>query len=174
MPRRKATVDEFEEIPLPGADSLDPDPLPRAARGRPRKVAVKAAGNRGRIPARGTGGRILSKTAMHNKVRDEIELYLSLTVAGWELRDPICAASATPERIGAIADQITAMIARSDTLLETMSKSGILGNAVILLNALMPIAREVWAHHGPSGQGHRPDEGMMGDDIADRYPAYAG
>ncbi len=174
MPRpRKATTAVLEDQEIPGLERLDQDPQPRATRGpgRPRKATT--AGARGRIAARTPAGRVMSKAAMQSKVREEIEMYLSLTVAGWELRDPECAAEATPERIAVIADRLVAMISRSDSLLQTAASSGIFGDIILFLNAILPIGKAVWKAHGPGGMGHDRQE-VDPSELTARYPAYAG
>jgi hypothetical protein len=109
---------------------------------------------------------------MQAKVREEAFTYLSLMAAGWEIRDPWCAAQATEERIGVVADQFVAMVSRSDSLLQSVASSGIIGNVIMMMNALFPIVREVWRAHGPGGHGHQDQGGDEGD-VTARYPAYA-
>jgi hypothetical protein len=171
MPRARKLLDQE----LPGLEDMDPDPTPTAARptrARTRRTPAKAAGNRGRVAARTPSGRIMSQTAMRNKVREEIGMYLALMQGAWDLRDPICAQAATPERLDTIADRITSMIARSDSLLEMATKSGIIGDIVALLSAAFPIAREVWRAHGPGGIGHQSVEEVQRD-YALQYPPHA-
>lgn len=172
MPRRKTTAAaELGEAGLPGLDGLDHDPEPAATRTRTRRAPAKAAGNRGKVPARTTGGRIMSKAQMTAKVREEIGMYLDLMAGGWEIRDPICAQAATADRIAVIADRLTSMIARSDSLLVMATKTGIIGDIVALLSAGLPIIKEVWRAHGPGGTGHAsPEEVAAG--YADQYPAH--
>jgi len=185
MPRaRKAVIDDPD---LGAMESLDGDPAPAATRrgpGRPRKTAVKAAGNRGQIPTRTSGGRIMSKAAMQSKVAGEIYAYVSMAAAGWELRDPECAGilyetvtipgpggPVQVERLQAIVDRIVAMISRSDDLLKRFADSGILGELAVLGTLMFPLAAGLWKAHGPAGNGHGPaGEGAYD---ADRYPAYA-
>lgn len=168
MPRARKLVDQE----LPGLDDLDKDPEPTAARTtRTRRAPAKAAGNRGKVPARTASGRIMSKAQMQSKVRDEVGMYLSLMAGGWELRDPICSQAATQERIDTIADRITSMIARSDSLLEMATKTGIIGDIVALISAAFPIVREVWRAHGPGGTGHETVEEVQRG-YAEQFPAY--
>jgi hypothetical protein len=176
MPRRRATA--TVEGPMEGDRALpgmvelaaDPEPAPvKRGPGRPRKVA---AGNAGRIPARTPSGKIASRAAMQSKVRDEIHLYLSLVQAGWELRDPVCASAASPERLASIADSLVAMVSRSDSLLEMAAKSGIVGDIAMLLHAVFPIAKAVWQAHGPNGHGHRDAEEVRIDNFA-AYPPHS-
>jgi len=161
MPRRKADLVDADL-------DFDADPEPTAARAR-RTRRTPAKTTPPRVRSRATSGRILSKAAMQTKVREEIEMYLSLAQGAWSLRDE-CAEAASPERIAVIADSLTAMISRSDALLEMASKSGIIGEIVKLLTVMMPIARAVWSAHGPSGSGHRPPEEVQRD-WAHQYPA---
>lgn len=169
MPRARKLVDQQ----LPGLDDLDKDPEPTAARTtRARRATpAKAAGNRGKVPARTASGRIMSKAQMQSKVREEVAMYLSLMAGGWELRDPICSQAATQERIDVIADRITSMIARSDSLLEMATKTGIIGDIVALASAAFPIIREVWRAHGPGGTGHASVEEVQRD-YAAQFPPY--
>lgn len=169
MPRRRSAELVDQELPL------DLDPAPAAARTRaPRKAAaVKATGTRGKIPARTPTGRVMSKAQMQAKVRDEVVMYLGLVHGGWDLRDPECASVVDQDRLDVIADRVTSMIARSDSLLEMASKTGIIGDIVGLLNALFPVAKAIWRAHGPGGHGHGPIEERE-HDYAAQYPAYPG
>jgi hypothetical protein len=184
MPRRAAVV--ADDPPL--GDAMDQDQLPldpppaRRAAGRPRKAAAKRApakrtGTRGQIAVRTPSGTIMSKTQMQTKVRGEIEMYLNLAAAGWSLRDPICASSASEERIAKMADALVAMISRDDKLLAYAAKSGILGDIAMFCNAAWPIAKEVYRHHGPGGDGHGDALPMTATDdphLANAYPAFNG
>lgn len=190
MPRRKATAtDELVDQSLPGLEGLPQDPAPRPARGRPRKNAAApvekpAAGNRGRIGTRTPTGRMMSKAAMQSKVAEEVYTYLSLAAAGWELRDPECAAvlydqvivptaqgPRQQERLAAIADRLVAMISRNDGLLRKMAESGILGELAVMLHLAVPIGKAVWRAHGPGGQGHGDSENGQQPSY-DQFPAY--
>lgn len=168
MPRARTKLIDQE---LPGLDQLDQDPAPAATRTRAKRTPAKAAGNRGKVPARTATGRIMSKAQMQAKVRDEVGMYLNLMAGGWEMRDPICAQAATQERIDVIADRLTSMIARSDGLLEMATKTGIIGDIVALLSAAFPIAREVWRAHGPGGEGHKSVEEVQRG-YAEQFPAF--
>lgn len=185
---RRAAADLVDQE-LPGLE-LDADPEPRAPRrGRPRKTTtpVKAAGTRGKIPARTSSGQIMSKNAMISKVQGEIYTWLSLFAAAWEIRDPECASvlyepatvpgpngPAQVERLAAITDRLVAMIARNDAVLETLAKSGIIGDAAVLGGLLLPVGRQLWRAHGPMGVGHAQEGQESADDVAAQYPAYAG
>lgn len=172
MPRAKRTTEVLTDQELPGLDQLDRDPEPTAARrgpGRPRKATGTTRGP-GKIPARSTTtGRVMSKAQMISQVNGEVYTYLTLAQAAWSLRDPECAGAAEPQ-IAVIAEKITAMIARNDSLLTMVTKSGIIGDVIGLLGAVLPIVRAVWTAHGPGGHGH--DE--QGEIDANRYPAYSG
>jgi hypothetical protein len=111
----------------------------------------------------------MSKAQMVSQVQTEVTMYLEIMAGGWELRDPECAAEATSERLSVIADRLTAMIARSDSLLAMATKTGIIGDIVALLHAVKPIATAVWKAHGPSGHGH----GAIEELAYDQYPPYA-
>lgn len=163
MPRAKRT-EILEDQPLSGLEGLDQDPEPAAPKPRGRKP--RAAG-KAKAAAK-TPARRATKAALRAKVQDEVTMYLSLAAAGWELRDPDCAAAATQERIAVIAERLTSMIARNDALLEMAGKSGIIGDIVALIHAAWPIGRAVWQAHGPAGTGHAVEDQDYG-----RYPAYA-
>lgn len=168
MPRARRTV--LADAELPGGEDIGQDPAPAASRTRARRVPAK------RAPARAStrkAPRALTEAQMVSKVRDEVGMYLSLIAGGWELKDPICAETATQERIDAVADKVTAIIARSSSALELASKTGIIGEIVGLIHALWPIAREVWRNHGPTGVGHKSLEEVEGE-YAARFPAYGG
>lgn len=182
MARASETLRDAE---LPGLEDLKQDPPP-AKRGRPRKSTsstrppAKAAGNRGRVPARTPAGRIMSKAQIQAKVGEEVYMYLALATGAWEVVDPDCAGElyqpdrTGTERLAVVADRLTRMICRNDKLAEMVANSGLLGEAIALMSALVPVARAWWAHHGPNGDGHRDGEAINGDDYTARYPAYAG
>ena len=182
MPRARVVPpslpdDDDEALVTPGA--VPPDPRPRASRGagRPRKTAPKLAGNRGRIATRTASGRIMSEAQMVAKVRAELGMWLEIAAGGWEAADPECAASlfepirTGQPRLDAIADRLTAIVARNKTLLVSVSKTGIVGDVVALLALLAPVGKTMWQTHGPSGRGHS-DTGVS-DDL-NNYPAYTG
>lgn len=174
MPRRK--IIQLEDQELPGLEDVAQDPAPTATRTRAPRKATRAVGNRGKIATRTPAGRVMSKAAMVAQVRGEVGMYLDLMHAGWEARDPVCAAHATRERLDTIADRFTSMIARSDKLLATATKTGILGDIIALLHAVLPIATAVVRAHGPAGTGHESVEEIQRD-YAAQYPptvAYSG
>jgi hypothetical protein len=153
-PRKTAPAAPVEDTPLTGLEDLGQDPAPVVTRSRSR--AVKAA-----APKRGPGRptREATRAQQVDKVRAELRMYLELMATGWEMRDPDCAAAATPDRLDTIADRLVAMIARSDSLLAMAGKTGIVGDITALLAATLPIASAVWRAHGPGGTGHdRKDE----------------
>jgi hypothetical protein len=162
-----APAAELEDQELPGLERLEQDPPPRRRPGRPRKSV--AAGNAGRIPARTPSGKIASKASMQADVRAQLTVYLASGAALWSLRDPICAAEATEERIETVADGLTAMLSRSPAALEFAAKSGILGDIAKILHAALPVVRAVWRHHGPGGTGHGTEDQIDHGS----YPPYA-
>jgi hypothetical protein len=182
MTRRKTDQADDAGI-LDGQESLDFDPAPTALRPRTRaRGAVKSVLTAVKAPAapRGPGrprkmgprtpsGRVMSKAQMVETVNREVTMYLLLGQAGWELRDPECASAATQDRIEIIAARLTNIIARNDKLLELATRTGIISDIVTLLHAAMPIARAVWAAHGPNGHGH---EGQRAEVNYADYPAY--
>lgn len=176
MPRTKrVTSDTLTDAPFPELAELDPaaaDPTPGQApkrRGRP-PGSTNKTGTRGRIATRTPSGRIASKAQMQAKVREEVELWLSLGQGLWETRDPECASTASPERIATIADSLTALIARSPRLLEYAASSGVIGDVIRLITAAAPIVVAVLKAHGPAGHGHSQDADI--NDVND-FPAYA-
>lgn len=195
MARRKVTTDEFPlpgESKLPGMEGLgelDQDPQPAATRTRTRRTTkaapAKAAGNRGKIAARTSSGRIMTKAQMTAKVRAELYLWCSAGVAIWDDRDEECASVMfdavnvpTPdgmveqERLSAIVDKMVDMIARNDKTLEFLANTGLFGDAGVLLSLLVPIGKRVWKNHGPNGLGHRPAE-IVEQERETLYPAYS-
>lgn len=168
MPRVRRTVAEpaGDEFQLPGMGDLDQDPTPAAAVPRPRRASTRTTTKRTRAP-RAANGRITSKAAQVNQVRAEIETYLTLANAAWSLRDPECSYVAG-DAIPVVAERLTAIIARNDALLGVVTKSGIVGDIIGLLTALLPVARAVWSAHGPGGDGHGTREDREDAD----YPAY--
>lgn len=174
MPRPKRST-ELVDQPFPEMSDLDPDPQPVAARrgpGRPRKATTTGARGPGKIPARTSSGRVMSKAAMETKVRAEITTYLTLANAAFSLRDPECAAIVEAQ-IPEITDRAVALIARNESVLAVVAKSGIIGDILALVSALFPILRQMWAVHGPGGKGHDLDE-SRGSIDADRYAPYTG
>lgn len=190
MPRtRRTNAAAPVEEGLPGLDDLvqDPAPAPRRSHHKARAMAAPAKRAPGR--PRGTGprtsaGRLMSKAAMQAKVSAELYTYLSVFAAAWELRDPQCASvlfeevripteggMVEVERLQGIVDRLVAMIARNSTVLETMAKSGIIGEMALLGHLLLPLGRAVWSAHGPTGVGHRAPEGNVSDN-AERYPPH--
>lgn len=169
-------------------DKMDADPQPTTRRGpgRPRKTetadAPKSAGNRGKIAARTASGTIMSRAAMIAKVESELYTYFSLAVATWEIKDPECAGMMLEqvvlptdsgpvrmERLAAIVNRLTAIIARNDRILAMLAKSGLIGEAAVLGSLLVPVGRQIWAAHGPTGDGHARG---VDDVTAEQYPAY--
>ncbi len=170
MPRAKKT-DTLTNAPFEGMEDLPQDPAPRRGPGRPRKTTAAKATPAKRAP-RARAGRPPSHATLKLKVRDEAVTYIGMVRLGWGMRCPDCAGSLTDEAIYALADAFVELIAKSDSLLRMAANTGGFGQAVALLNALMPTIRTVWAAHGPGGHGHQ-DQGEGGMSDADRYPAYA-
>jgi len=186
MPRRRTATAAPVESELPGLDDLAPDPVPTALRGRAPRASTPAKRGPGRPRGTGprtAGGRLMSKDAMRAKVAAELYTYLSLFAAGWELRDPQCAqvlfepvvlpTDAGPvesERLQAIVDRLVAIISRNNAVLETLAKSGVIGELAILGHLMFPIVKAVWQAHGPAGIGHATPE-EAADAYAQRYPA---
>lgn len=118
----------------------------------------------------------MSKAAMQEKVSTEIYAVVSMMAAGWEFRDPECAkvvfepTNSGDERLKAITDRITAMVARNNDLLVKFAQTGLLGDILQLIILVFPIAKAVFKAHGPGGTGH--GEEMAFD--ASSYPAFAG
>lgn len=181
MPRPRRAAAPLEDAPFPGMEDMEQDPQPAAVKrgpGRPRKNAAPAAAKpaRGRIPSRAGTGRIMSKAAMQEKVSTEIYAVVSMMAAGWEFRDPDCAAvvfeptNDGTERLKAITDRITAMVARNPDLLVKFAQTGLLGDILQLIILVFPIAKAVFKAHGPGGTGH----GEQVQIDANQFPAYAG
>lgn len=172
MPRARATATILEDTPLDGLEDLKTDPEPAAARPRRGRPPKAATGSRGKIVARTSAGRIQSKAALIGQVRDELELYLTVFVGTWGMRDPECAQVAQ-QQIPEISDRVVKLLSRNDKLLTKVAESGIFGEIAMLVSALLPIGRQVWQAHGPGGHGHAPAE-VNDADLAARYPAYSG
>lgn len=77
---------------------------------------------------------------------------------------------AAEPHIEAVVDRVVTIVARNEKLLTTMAKTGIVGDVIQLLSAILPIATVVWKAHGVGGHGHQP----AGEIDAGRYPAYTG
>jgi hypothetical protein len=174
--RRRAAAPVDEDDPKLLERDPEPEVAPRRGPGRPRKVA----GNAGLIPARDESGKIMSEAQMIAKVRDELHLWLSMAVGAWEFRDPDCAGlflekveirGRKVERLEAICDRLVSIIARNKTLLATMTKTGVIGEAAALGTLIWPVAKAMMAAHGPNGHQHRadPEQGET-DDLS--YPAW--
>lgn len=171
----------LEDAPLPGLDDLDHDPAPATPKrrpGRPRGsgTAARSTGTRGKIPTRNAKGQIVSAAQMMDKVEGEIYTYLVLLQAGYELRDPDCAAAwAEPlddgrDRLAELAKRTTALLARSDKILAIAYETGIVGEIIQILMLLIAPLKAMWRAHGPNGTGHSR-EALSGD--YDGFPAYA-
>lgn len=171
MPRRN-TPDILEDQMLDGMEGLDQDPQPaatpvRRGPGRPRKTTTAKA-TQAKAPARGAGGRIVSKAALIKQANEEIGLFLELLAGVWSFRDPDCAAVAQ-EAIPDVAKRVANMVARSDYLLRLVSSGGLLIEALGLATALKPVVTAVWRAHGPNGDGHGEREVTWSNDS---FPAY--
>lgn len=171
---RRNTPDILEDQMLDGLGDLDRDPEPAAAvparrgPGRPRKTTGAKATTR-KAPARGSGGRIVSKAALVKQATEEIELFLGLLAGVWSFRDPECAdvgMAAVPD----VAKRVAAMVSRSDYLLGLVSSGGLLVEALGLATALKPVVTAVWRAHGPNGDGHGEREVTWSNDD---FPAYS-
>lgn len=184
MPRARAVkpLPTDDESALDGSadKGFDADPVPRAARTRTaRKPRARATTTRrGSIGQRDTSGRIMSKAAQVAKVKEELYLWASLFIGGWELKDPECAApwfamtnvgGVQRERLEAFVDRITTMIARNDKWLAVVANSGAIGDAAMLGGLAWPALKVVVKHHGPTGIGHQVEDT---DAYADQYPPY--
>jgi hypothetical protein len=173
MPRaRKSATAVLDDPPMDGLEGLASDPEPAAARPRRGRPPSKTTTGTRKISTRSASGRIVSKASLTNQVRDEIETYLTLFVGTWGLRDPECADVAA-RQIPEIAERVAKIVSRNDKLLAKLAESGVFGEVALLVAALLPVGRQVWAAHGPGGHGHAP-EAVNADDLAARYPAYTG
>lgn len=161
MARKATLIDEDAK-----ALGVPADPPPDGAPTSRRKSG--SAWGRGKITLRDATGRAVSKKDAIAKVQGEIETYLYLATAAWMLSDPECAAIAE-QQIPAVAERVTALIARSDRALAVAAKTGVVGDIIGILQATLPVLRAVWAAHGPGGGGHKTTESV---DDAERYPAY--
>lgn len=188
--RRTSTATaELEDVALPGLDDLqtDPEPAPAKRTRRARSSATsspRTTTSRGRIGTRSSSGRIMSKAAMVDKVTTELHFFLGLGFSVASVREPCLEAIFEPmemagpngqpievDRVGVVAERLTAMIARNDKLLKFAAESGIIGDAIMLASALAPVGQAIWRAHGPGGTGHgEPKEGTTSD--VDRYRAY--
>lgn len=172
MPRSKAAVPDEDALP---AHALDEDAPPKGARtrtARVSKVTGRPVGRPRKAAPRTTSGRIMSKAQMVDQVRDEFELYLTLGIAPWAMRDEVCGRAAL-EQAPAIADALASIAARNDKVLGKLVATGILADLAKLGAAALPVIQIAWAHHGPNGTGHKPAEELEAD-YAQRFPTYAG
>jgi hypothetical protein len=182
MPRAKRTAPApaddnilADADPLKGLD-LPPDPVtPRARRGR-RPSTDGAPRTRTRTaPPRTT------TAALKASVQQELHMYLEMGAGAWAMRDPICAAVMIEpvqvpttkgvvemDRTEAIAARITNILARYPKVLTRLSKTGAIGDFLMIVNLMWPVAAMVMQHHGPGGVGHDVEP----EDL-DRYAAAA-
>jgi hypothetical protein len=160
-----ATIDEAVAFEGIGGDDPTPGTKPRRTR------RATNTGNRGRIPARTAGGKIKSKAEKVAEVHAQLYTVMGLGAALWASRDEECASSATPERIDAMAEGFTSLIARHPTALDYAASSGIIGDVFKILAAAVPIVTTVFRAHGPGGHGHQSEESAH--DI-DRFAPYVG
>lgn len=183
MPRRRRT-EPLVEQQLPGMEDVPPDPAP----GQPATRSRRKIGAAPAAPARRTAStRAPSRATMIRDVEEQIYTWLSLFAAGWSLRDPICSAPLFEpvglpvgdgrvepvERLAAMTRHLVAIIARSDKLLQTLASTGTIGELAKLGVLVWPVLRTVASHHGPNGVGHEQLQ-ESADDLAARYPAFAG
>jgi hypothetical protein len=174
---------------------LGQDPAPSVRRPRrARATKSTATGNRGKIAARTASGKMMSKAAMVEKVSGEVYMYLGLFASGFEAMEesrygescvsevvwqdvvvPTPDGPVKTERLAGIAERLTAMIARNDKLLARAAQTSIIGDIAMMAHLAFPIARAVWAHHGPMGAGHRTaDSEAQAGEYAAKYPVHAG
>jgi len=178
MARRSGTA-ALEDQALPGLDGLDQDPAPAAA--RPRRGRPPGSRSKSTITKstpRSAAGRVLSKTQMKAKVATELYGFASMFAGIWGMRDPCAAVLAevvpTPEgdreRLEAIVMRTVDILARNDSVLGALAKSGLIGEIGMLGSLLYPVGKQIWQAHGPNGTGHRSVEELQ-DEYVDRYPA---
>jgi hypothetical protein len=176
MPRAKRTLPApaddnilTDADPLKGLD-LPPDPVtPRARRGR--RPSAEAGT---RIRSTGTT-RTSSTAALRASVQQELHIYLELAAGAWAMRDPVCAGVLTEpvpvptakgvvtmDRTEAIAARITNILARYPKVMGRLSKTGVIGDFLMIVNLVWPVAVTVMQHHGPGSAGHEgePDEDL--------------
>jgi hypothetical protein len=115
---------------------------------------------------------------MKAKVATELYGFASMFAGIWGMRDPCAAVLAevvpTPEgdreRLEAIVMRTVDILARNDSVLGALAKSGLIGEIGMLGSLLYPVGKQIWQAHGPNGTGHRPVEELH-DEYVDRYPA---
>lgn len=177
MPRRTTTPTDPDAAALAGLDSLPADPAPAAPkrRGRPPGSGNKNAS----IPARRSNGTIMSQAEMVDAVKGQLMMIVLPLAAMWEMRDPECAAvlseEVTPKgdtRLEAIVDRMMVMVARQPAVLAFMAKNTLLIDLGQLSMLLMPIIKQVWKYHGPTGTGHGIDEQEQAVAYDRDFPAY--
>jgi hypothetical protein len=170
---------------LSGLEDLPQDPAPgKRGPGRPRGSTTtrKAVGNKARIPARTSTGKIMSKSEMAAKVKAELLMGSTALLALWDIKDPECALlmwemvgppGSQQSRLEAIVDHVVSIISRNLSVLEFMAKSGLMIEISMLAGLLAPIGKQVWKAHGPGSLGHSVDAEQVSRDYAAQFPAYA-
>lgn len=177
MPRAPRTQADPDAAALKGLDDLPADPAPAAPkrRGRPPGSGNKNAS----IPARRSNGTIMSQAEMIDAVKGQVMMIVLPLAAAWEMRDPECASvlseEVTPKgdtRLEAIVDRLMVMVARQPSVLAFMAKNTLLLDLGMMSTLLMPIIKQVWKAHGPTGTGHGIDEQEQASAYDRAYPAY--
>lgn len=177
MPRRRTQPSNLDEFGLPGGDPADQEKTPDATPVRARRASA-STGTRGKIPLRTPRGTIASKAEKTAKVRTDILAYLTMLSGAWSVGDPcgdlmfeqVTYDGIKVQRVEALADAMTAIIARNDAVLDMVAKSGVVADLAKLGALVWPIARAVMKAHGPGGSGHAE----RAPEDFDAYPAYAG
>lgn len=185
--RRAAGIEEFalpgSELDTEGAPQTPAKATPARARSRARATGTTGTG-RGKIGVRTPTGQIMSEAQMRDKVRTDVYAYLVMAAGGWSMVDP-CGdllfetvtkppQYAGMERVSAIAEKITDILARNKAVLAFVAKYGIIGDLAALGMLIAPLAKAVYAAHGPGGYGHGDQAVRAEAEDATRYPAYLG
>ena len=161
MPRARRDAETIPaDDPLVDLD-LAKDPETRST--RPRRSRAGAA--RTRTPTTRT-----TATAMRAAVQEELHIGLGLLAGMISVKDPcgeifyevvqVPTGKGVVEldRIEAIAQRTTNIIARYPKALKRLSEGGVLMDYLMLASLLWPVAVSVVAHHRPGGDRHEERE----------------
>lgn len=117
-------------------DEIPEDPAPGQSRRRP----VKTSAGRGSTAARKPKA-LPTKAA----VRDELQGYLEMLALGWSMRCDACGGSLS-DQSEKIADKLSAIIVRTPRLLEWFASGNAIGDYVLLVQAVFPVAKTAIQH----------------------------
>jgi hypothetical protein len=138
---------------MPG---LDPDPAPGESTRNRREARKSAASAKTAGAQPRTGGKFVSKDERSKNVADELDTVLKLLAFTWSLTDEHCA-SVLNDTSARIAQDLGALVLRSEWLTDQIVKAGLLTDIIKFLTGVMPLIKAAWAHHAVAREGVTDD-----------------